>query len=118
MLKWELYRCEVYVLRWELPRNRGLNLTPQAQGQRVSLSLLLTCFLTEKKKCKESMTQFQLKRQTTSIAKRACSPAVRSFLKIVAFLRGTKIAHLGLVRNALTTSLFPNKTSWPGFLVQ
>lgn len=50
MLKWELYRCEVYVLRWELPRNRGLNLTPQAQGQRVSLSLLLTCFLTLKKK--------------------------------------------------------------------
>lgn len=81
MLKWELYRCEVYVLRWELPRNRGLNLTPQAQGQRVSLSLLLTCFLTLKKKVQESMTQFQLKRQTTSIAKRACSPAVRSFLE-------------------------------------
>lgn len=53
MLKWELYRCEVYMLRWELPRNRGLNLTPQAQGHRVSLSLLLTCFLTlKKKKCK------------------------------------------------------------------
>lgn len=34
------------MLRWELLRNRGLNLTPQAQGQRVSLSLLLTCFLT------------------------------------------------------------------------
>lgn len=81
MLKWELYRCEVYMLRWELPRNRGLNLTPQAQGHRVSLSLLLTCFLTlKKKKVQESMTQFQLKGQTTNIAKRVCSPAVRSFL--------------------------------------
>lgn len=84
MLNGKLYRCGVYMLRWELPRNRGLNLIPQAQSQEShSLFCLLAFQLCgkKKKKVQESLTQFQLKGQRTSTGMRACRPAVRSFLE-------------------------------------
>lgn len=37
----KLYRCEVYMPRWELPRNRGLNLIPQSKSLTLSFAYLL-----------------------------------------------------------------------------
>lgn len=90
---------------------------PDSSGTRpesITLSFAYLLFNSVEKKVQESMTQFLLKGQATSTGRRAHRPAVRSFLDDSCILEKDLDSTSCLVRNALTTSLFPNKTSKAG----